>query len=157
MGDLVRELAEHPFVCALGPEQLQWLAGCAAARSFRAGQFILREGGEADSLFLLRRGRVSLEVNIPGHGVEQVESLREGDIAGLSWLFPPHRWQLDARALEPVESIALDAPRLRVRMEEDHELAWALGRGLLFEMYQRLGRVRLQRLDLYAVGSRRTP
>ena len=152
MEDVVKDLAEHPFVRTLTAGQLQWLAGCASARSFRAGQFILREGGEADSLFLLRRGRVSLEVNVPGQGAEQVESLREGDIAGLSWLFPPYRWQLDARALEPVQSIVLDARRLRAKMDEDPELAWALGRELLFETVQRLGRVRLQRLDLYAVG-----
>jgi CRP-like cAMP-binding protein len=152
MEDVVKDLAELPFVRTLTAAQLQWLAGCASARSFRAGQFILREGGEADSLFLLRRGRVSLEVNVPGQGAEQVESLRDGDIAGLSWLFPPYRWQLDARALEPVQSVALDARRLRAKMDEDPDLAWALGRELLFETYQRLGRVRLQRLDLYAVG-----
>lgn len=143
-------LAEHPFVRALSPAQLQWLAGCGKLRAFGAGQFLLREGGEADVLFLLRRGRVSLEVYIPGRGTQQVESLHAGDIIGLSWLFPPYRWQLDARAVEPVESIAVDAPCLRAKMEQDHELAWALGQGLLFETYQRLGRVRLQRLDLYA-------
>ncbi|MBI5549790.1 MAG: cyclic nucleotide-binding domain-containing protein [Deltaproteobacteria bacterium] len=157
MEEIAQDLAEHPFVQALTKSHLEWLAKCATARSFRAGQFLLREGGEADSLYLLRRGRVSLEVNVPGRGIEQVESLREGDIAGLSWLFPPHRWQLDARALEPVDCIALDARCLRAKMDEDHELAWALGRGLLLEMYQRLGRVRLQRLDLYAAESRRTP
>ena len=157
MGEILQDLAEHPFVRTLSSAQIEWLAGCASLRVFRAGQLLLREGGEADSLLLIRRGRVSLEVNVPGRGVEQVESLREGDLAGLSWLFPPHRWQLDARALEAVEAIALDARCVRAKMEADHELAWSLGRQLLRELYERLGRVRLQRLDLYAAESRRSP
>lgn len=157
MGEIAQDLAEHPFARALTSAQRGWLAGCASARSFRAGQFLLREGGEADALFLVRRGRVALEVHVPGRGVVQVESLREGDIVGLSWFFAPYRWQLDARALDPVDCIGLDARCLRAKMEEDPELAWALGKGLLSEMYQRLGRVRLQRLDLYAAEGRRAP
>lgn len=146
-------IEEHPFLRGLTPEQVRAIACGVREVSFPAGSLLLREGDEAHTLFLLRTGRVSLELNVPGEGARQLETLKAGDILGLSWLFPPYRWHLDARALEPVEAFALDAACLRGPSPEHPVLEPALAMRLLRQLYERLERVRMQRLDLYRVGS----
>jgi hypothetical protein len=71
------------------------------------------------------------------------------DALGLSWLIPPYRSHLDARAVEPVVALGFDGTCLRGKMEGDHELGFALAKRLFEKAYRRLERVRLQRLDVY--------
>ncbi len=142
-------LRQHEFLADLGTDHIRFLAGCARNVHFNAGDYLIREGAEADILYLLREGRVWLEVNVPSHGIVMLESLGVGDILGLSWLFPPYRWYLDARAAEAVRAIAFDAVCLRKKMDADHDLGYAIAKRLLHHIYLRLERVRMQRLDVY--------
>jgi CRP-like cAMP-binding protein len=142
-------LRKHPFLSGLSDEEIRFLAGCAANRRFAPGQLLFREGDEASAFYLLREGRVALEVNVPGSGPFQLQSCGEGEVVGWSWLFPPYRWQLDARAVGAVAALAFDGRCLREKMEQDHDLGYALAKLMLYEVYQRLLNVRLQRLDLY--------
>jgi CRP/FNR family cyclic AMP-dependent transcriptional regulator len=146
-------LEQHPFLRGLSAGQVRTLAGVTRELSFPAGGLLMREGGQADTLYLLRSGRVVLELNTPGKGPTQLETLKAGDILGLSWLFPPYRWHLDARAVEPVEAFALAASALRGPTPEDPVLEPALAMRLLRHLYDRLERVRLQRLDVYKAGT----
>jgi CRP-like cAMP-binding protein len=145
----LQALIEHPFLRTLTPQQVERLLPCAGEVSFPQGSFIFREGGVADAFFLVRTGRVALEQHIPGKGVVQVESLGPGDILGLSWLFPSAVWTLDARCVEPVQAFVFRAGDVRRRMQEDPALGHALATHLVQALYQRLMRVRLQRLDVY--------
>ena len=153
MASSLPPIEEHPFLRGLSPEQVKAIACDVREVSFPMGALLLREGDEAHTLFLLRSGRVSLELNVPGEGPRQLETLKADDILGLSWLFPPYRWHLDARALEPVEAFALDAACLRGPSPEHPVLEPALAMRLLRQLYERLERVRMQRLDLYRMGS----
>ncbi|KYF79828.1 cyclic nucleotide-binding protein [Sorangium cellulosum] len=147
--ELLPALGAHPFLEALPAAHLARLAEGASARSFPEGAFLLREGGEADTLFLLTHGRAALEIHRPGRGPVQVESLSGGDILGLHWLFPPRRWVLDARAVTQVRAIGLDAAHVRACSDADPALGYAVSLRLLRQLYARLERVRLQRLDVY--------
>jgi CRP-like cAMP-binding protein len=149
MEDLERLLREHDFLKALSEAHTRLLVSCAKNVRFAPGEFLLQEGREATTFFLVRVGHVALEVNLPGKGVLQLESVGPGDVLGLSWLIAPYRSHLDARAVEPVVALAFDGTCLRGKMESDHDLGFALTRRLFEEAYRRLERVRLQRLDLY--------
>ncbi len=149
MEGLERLLRQHDFLNDLSVEQAQFLVSCAKNLRFHAGDFLLREGREAAAFYLLRVGRVTLEVDVPGKGPLQMESLGPGDVLGLSWLIPPYREHLDARAVEPVVAIAFDCRCLRDKFETDHDLGFHLTRRLFEHAYRRLERVRLQRLDVY--------
>lgn len=146
-------LEQHPFLRGLSPEQVNSIACNIREQSFPAGALLLREGEQADTLYLLRSGRVALELNVPGKGATLLETLKAGDILGLSWLFPPYRWHLDARAVEPVDVFALDATCMRGPSPEHPVLEPALAMRLLRQLYDRLERVRLQRLDVYKAGA----
>jgi CRP/FNR family transcriptional regulator, cyclic AMP receptor protein len=55
-------LKEHPFFRDLAPGVIQLLTGCAKNVRLEAGQVIFREGEDADQFYLIRDGRVALEV-----------------------------------------------------------------------------------------------
>src|SRR5690348_15067094 len=119
-------LNEHPFFSGLKPEYTDLLAGCASNVGFKQGQFILREGGEANSFYLLREGEVGLEICPPKRSPVAIQTLAAGDVLGWSWLVPPYRWRFDARATQPTRAIALDGRCLRRKCEKDGDLSFAL-------------------------------
>lgn len=149
MEDLTRLLRAHPFLADLDDAHLAVIVGCAQNLRFAAGEPLLREGDESRTFYLLREGRVSLDVHIPGRVPLRAETILPGEIVGLSWMFPPFRVHLDARALDTVIALAFDGACLRAKMEADPALGYALTKRVLASTVQRLERVRLQRLDVY--------
>jgi CRP/FNR family transcriptional regulator, cyclic AMP receptor protein len=146
---LERALAAHPFLANMSEAHLRFLAGCAKNARFEPNEYLIREGSPADSLFLIRSGRVALESHMPGRGSVQVETPASGDVLGWSALFPPHYWHLDGRAVEPVLAFQLDGECLRSKIESDKGFGYEVTRRLLQVVHKRLERARLQQLDVY--------
>jgi CRP-like cAMP-binding protein len=144
-------LAEHPFLRGLEPRYLALLAGCAANVRFDAGRYIFREGEEADRFYIIRHGKVALELSAPERGALTIQTLGAGDVLGWSWLFPPYRWRFDARALELTRAIALDGACLRRKCDEDHSFGYELVKRFAQVIVERLQATRLQLLDVYGV------
>jgi CRP/FNR family cyclic AMP-dependent transcriptional regulator len=148
---LKRILLEHPFVQGLPERYMDLLEGCASNVRFEPGQVIFREGGEANQFYLIREGKVSLEIYAAERGSIAIMTVDRGEVLGWSWLFPPYRWQFDARAVEPTRAIALDGKCLREKCEKDHDLGYELMKRFAQVVEQRLTATRLQLLNLYEV------
>ncbi len=146
-------LAQHPFFRELQPHHLELIVGCASNVRFASGDFIFHEGEEANEFYLIRHGRVALEIAAPGRGPITIQTLTEGEILGWSWLLPPYRWLFDARAVELTRAIALDGECLRNKCEEDHDLGYELLKEFGDIMMRQLQATRLQLLDVYGVDS----
>ena len=142
-------IATAPVFEGLPAEQLALIAGCGHNEHAPTGAMLLRSGEAADRFFLIRRGSVAIEVHAPGRGTLVIETLHAGDPVGLSWLFPPYRWQLDARAVEACDLVVFDGACLRGKSEEDHELGYQLMRRFVANLTSRLQATRLQLLDVY--------
>ena len=142
-------LRDHPFLKDLEPEYLTLLAGCATNVRFRAGSFLFREGDAAGQCFLIREGKISLEIAAPGRGSIIVQTLGAGDVTGFSWLLEPHQWQFDGRAIEPVRAIALDGTCLRGKCADDPRLGFELTQLFARLAIRRLQATRLRLLDVY--------
>lgn len=142
-------LKRHPFTGGLGDEALEFIAGCGRNHSFKAGDYVLREGADADRFYLIRHGTVALEMQIPGKGRTTIRTLKDGDFLGVSWLIPPYRWSFDARAVTPVRAIGFDAACLRGKCEADHDLGYALMMRFTPQIWERLRAARLQLADVY--------
>jgi CRP-like cAMP-binding protein len=153
MDTLETLLAEHPFLKGLEAHNLQLIVGCASNVRFDAGEFIFREGEEANQFYIIRHGKVALEIYTPERGPITIETLGEGEILGWSWLFPPYHWHFDARAVELTRAIALDGKCLRTKCEQDHTLGYELTKRFAHIITQRLQATRLQLLDVYGVHS----
>jgi len=143
-------IAQHPFFAGLGHEYTSLLVGCASNVRFEPNHYILREGAEANEFYLIRQGRVAIEILPPQRRAVVVDTLGEGDILGWSWLLPPYTWKFHARAVEVTRAISLDGRCLRTKCEENHELGFQLLRRFAHIMDRRVEAARLQLLDMYA-------
>jgi CRP/FNR family transcriptional regulator, cyclic AMP receptor protein len=152
--DIAALVAGHPLLAGLPGDTVVHVAGCARNVAFAAGQLLFAEGEAADTLYLLRRGRVTLEVRAPGRTPIVVETLGPGSPVGWSWLFPPYRWQFDARATEAVGALAVDAVCLRSKAESDAAFGYELMKRLASVMLERLQATRVRLLDLYGEGGK---
>jgi CRP/FNR family cyclic AMP-dependent transcriptional regulator len=137
-------LAAHPFFKDFSPRHVELLVACASNVRFNAGELIFREEQEANNFYLLRHGKVALEVSYPGRGPMLMQVKEAGDVLGWSWVVPPYYWVHDARALELTRAISLDGICLRARCEEDHDLGYELLKRFAHIMQQDLTVARLQ-------------
>jgi CRP/FNR family transcriptional regulator, cyclic AMP receptor protein len=149
MQGLEELIAASPVFAGLPARHLDLIAACARNEHLDAGALLFREGADADRFFLIRKGAVALELAAPGRGPLVIETLGDGDVAGWSWLFPPHRWKFDGRATTPTSVIAFDGACLRGKCDADHELGYQLMRRFAACIEERLQATRLQLLDVY--------
>jgi len=142
-------LAEAPVFAGLGPDALTLIAGCAQNVGFDENALLFREGEPADTFYVVRRGRVALELHTPERGGIVIETIEQGEVVGWSWLFEPYRWHFDARAATAVRAIAFDGACLRGKCENDKELGYELMKRFGQVMIDRLQHARVRLLDVY--------
>ena len=140
---------QHPFFAGLDAEIIKLVAGCARNLRFEAGQYLFHEGEPANEFYLVRHGKVALEILPPGQPPMLFSTLGEGEIVGASWLVPPYRWMFDARATELTRAIGMDAACLRNKCEADHHVGYEMMKRFLPVFVKRLHATRLQILDVY--------
>lgn len=148
MRSIAEYLPEHPFFAGLDPAALELAAGCAVNVHFEPDAFLFREGEPADTFYVLRHGRVSIQTRTPV-GAVVLDSAHDGDVVGWSWLIPPYRWTFDAHATESTSAIAFDGACLRAKCEDDPTLGYQLLQRVVQVMSSRLHSARVRLLDIY--------
>jgi len=144
-------LRTQKFFAGLDPDHLSLIAGCASTVVFPTDGFLFREGDPANTFFLIRKGKVALEIAAAGRGAGAlvIQTLGEGEVAGFSWLIEPHHWEFDGRAIERVLAVKMDGTCLRGKCEDDPRLGYELMRRFAGLTATRLQATRLQLLDVY--------
>lgn len=142
-------LAEHPFFKDIASDYQHLLTECASNARFGAGEMLFREGAPAEKFYLIRTGMIALEFHTPNHGAITLQTLRDGDVVGWSWLIAPYTWHFDARAGEATRVIALDAACLRRKCQADPHLGYILMTKVAGLLANRLMAVRLQLAEVY--------
>lgn len=148
-------IAEHPFFKNLEKSYLELIVGCASNVRFDAGQFIFREGEEANQFYIVRQGKVAIESSPPGREPINLQTFSDGEILGWSWLVPPYNWQFDAKAVELTRAITFDGKCLRQKCLEDHSFGYELLSRLVPVLGNALEAARMQLLDVYGVQQQR--
>ncbi len=149
------ELRERsPLLQALSNTEVGLFESAATEVRVPAGGALFEEDGAADVFYIVVEGKIGLELTSPGKEPIVIQTLGPGDLVGVSWLFPPHRWNWRALAIVDSELAAFDAMTIRSEMEQNRDLAWEVLRVVSGEVVDRLHRTRVQLLDLYRGGSR---
>lgn len=146
-------LAGVALFAGASEDDLDRVAAWTEEARFTAGDVLLRAGEPADRLYVLVEGRVALSVHAPGRGDLVVETLGPGDVVGVSWALPYERWDLDARALTDVATLAVDAAPLRSVMDAEDPLGRVVRLGITGLLGERLHATRLRLVDLYQGGA----
>jgi len=148
-------IKEHPFFKGLAEPYVKLVAGCVTNARFDPGQMVFRTGEAADHFYIIRQGRVGLEIWSAERGPITMQTFGNDDVFDWSWLFPPYRWQFDARALELTRVFALDAKCLRDKCDKDHDFGYEMMKRFSTIMIDRLEATRIQLLDLYKTATKK--
>lgn len=149
MATVERDLAEHPFFEGFSQAHVKLVAGCASDVRFKPGQIVFRVGEEAGRFYLIRQGKVALQMTSERHGPLTVLTVGAGEVLGWSWLFPPHKYRFSARVLEATRAFEIDGQCLRGKAEQDHDLGYELLRRFSRVSESRLDTMRLQLTKVY--------
>ena len=150
-GRLESLVTEHPFFKGFASRYIELMVGSAAEMDFEPREIIFRAGEEAKHFYLLRHGRVAIEVFSHERGPVAIETVDAGEVLGWSWLVEPYQWHFDAQAIESTEIIAFDAQVIRQVSAADPPFGYALLSRFRPLIVQRLEATRIQLLDLYHV------
>lgn len=146
-------LTEHAFFKDLDPEYIATIAACGKNVVFQKGEYIAREGQAANHFFIIREGRVAIDILTVEKGPVIIQTVESGDIFGWSWIIEPYFWRFDARALETTHAIALDGKCLRGKCEKDSKMGYQLLKRFSRVLAQRLEAARMQLMDIYGEKS----
>ena len=112
---------------------------------FAADDFLFHAGAPADEFYLLQDGLVALEMNRA-----TIATMGAGEMLGVSWLLTPRTWTWDARALQPVNALAIDVEQLISLCEQDHSVGYHFMKQFGSVLEWRFLSTALQAANLYA-------
>lgn len=128
--------------------QLESIAELCVEETHSPGSLIIREGEAANALYIVREGRVSLEMGVrlwPEQRIRQmtVETLNPGQPLGLSALTASDVWTMSARAVDRCRLIAISGAQLLRLMDSDSTMGQEISRRLADVLAERLNRTRI--------------
>ena len=130
-------------------DEIKALAILANEEHYEPGQFVFREGDEANKMYLLLQGQIEMLMNNNGAGTHQavVMTVQPGEIFGWSALVEPYRLTASARCATRVRVVAIAAPGLRALMAVSCALGFRLMQRACQVSSARLGATRVQLLS----------
>jgi CRP/FNR family cyclic AMP-dependent transcriptional regulator len=149
METLVTFMESTDLMRGLPPWHLKSIAECATRVRYEPGEFLARWGDVAESFWLVREGRLALELVVPGRGELTVAVATPGDFVGFSWLSPPYQMQFDVRALTAVEADRFDGRAVRARFSDDKWLGFELTLRFAQLAADRVEAMSMQLMDVY--------
>ncbi len=142
-------LASYSFFEGMKKEHLDLLSGQVSKDTFKTNEYVFEEKQEASKLYLILKGKVSIEMTSPEGKPFSIQTLNQGDILGWSWLIPPHEWRFSARSMENTELLIIDGEFIRKKSEKDHDLGYEIFKRLADIFVQRLDATRRQLFEMY--------
>ncbi len=140
------------FLASLSPRVQDKLIGVGECFRYRAGTTIFREGELSSYFYIVKSGRVALDVHLPSKGRRPLQTVEPGEIFSWSALAPPFIETASARAVEDIEVLGIKGSTLMDLCREDTELGFELYRSMAAVISTRLLATRLQLLDVFAAA-----
>lgn len=120
---LVETLRACHLFKGLTEEEIDRIANISREESYPSGAIVFSEGGVATNLYVVKEGRVALDMKIQlGSRTPRdstIEVLSSGSAFGWSAVVPPYIYTFSASCLEPVKLVAIDGGELRHLIEID--------------------------------------
>ena len=144
--DSIKELK---FFDGISEEMIEYISHCGQNHHFHQNQYRGKEGEAAEHFYIIRKGKVSLQLHHHIKGTIMLKTLHPGDIVGISWIVPPYRLNFDMRALEETSVIEFNGKCIRDKCEADPKLGYLLIKKFTEMLSERLKDTRMQLLDVY--------
>jgi len=110
-------------------------------RFFQAGSVIFTSGGFANDIYLLKTGKVDIQIEFKIYDYEiltTIYTVEKGEIFGWSALVPPHRLTASARCEKDSEVITINGKRLLDLFDQEKEMGYIVLKNLSAVISSRL-------------------
>jgi len=145
-------LSGGSFVTRFSPRVRAKLLALAQTFQFKAGEDIIREGNHSLYLYIVKSGRVAVEMDVPNIGRRLLRSGGVGDMFCWSALVEPRLATAAVRAVEDTETLGIKGGALMDACREDCELGFELYRALTEVIASRFVATRLQLISILSSG-----
>ena len=123
--EIFERLSRVPIFAPLSDEETQKLARASLVRVFAPGESIVRQGQTGNSMFVIHRGAVDVQIKEDGEP-KSLRKLREGDFFGEMGLLTGEPRAATVLAEEETEILEIDNRCLKPILEENPELVESL-------------------------------
>jgi CRP-like cAMP-binding protein len=137
------------FLRDFSDNHLQYLASLAEMKEFPAGSVIFREGQSSSSVYLVVRGEITLELNVPTRGPMQFQTVGSGDLLAWTPLLGLGPMTATASVQTPSTLLVLDAAQIQAFCAHDLSFGFAFMQRIAQVLASRLSAIRLLLMDLY--------
>ncbi len=123
--EIFERMSSVPIFAPLSDEETQKLARASRVRVFAPGESIVRQGQKGNSMFVIHRGAVDVQIKEDG-AVKSLRKLREGDFFGEMGLLTGEPRAASVLAEEETEVLEIDNQCLKPILEENPALVESL-------------------------------
>jgi CRP-like cAMP-binding protein len=95
-------------------------------REIKKGQILFLQGEHADRFYVVRKGRISLQMPAIMGPTMEIQSVDEGQILGWSWPISPYQWNFQTKAEEDSELLQFDGTAILARCEQEPKFGYEL-------------------------------
>ena len=118
-------LKRVPIFEGLDRRSLEAIANAAIEQEYAAGQEIVRQGDTGVGAFIIKKGRVEIVQDRPGH-LHKLAELKSGEVFGEMALLDEFPRSATCRALEPTTCLGIQRWHFRGILESHPQIALAL-------------------------------
>ena len=149
--ELISALQTIPWFQGIESEHFDKLAGISSVIEVDAGVKLFQQGDKQDYLYIIIKGRVAVEISVPGRGRSRIYTAEPTEMLGWSSVTPVVR-QRTASAVTVLPSVLvrMKAVELQKLCDENHSFGYIVMRRIANVAASRLLVTRLQLLDMFS-------
>jgi CRP/FNR family cyclic AMP-dependent transcriptional regulator len=149
--ELISTLQTIPWFQEISQEHFDNLARISDVIEVEAGKDLFHQGDKQDYLYVIIKGRVAIEIAVPGKGRTRILTAEPMEMLGWSSVTPVVR-QRTASAVTVLPSVLvrLNATELQKLCDQDHSFGYVVMHRIANVAASRLLVTRLQLLDMFS-------
>ena len=152
--ELISALQTIPWCQDLNPEYFDKLAGISSLIEVEAGEKLYQQGDKQDYIYVVLKGRVAVEIAIPGKGRTRIYTAEPIEMLGWSSVTPVVRQRTaSAVTVLPCLLVRMKASKLQKLCDQNHSLGYVVMRRIANVAASRLLVTRFQLLDIFSHSS----
>lgn len=144
------DLKRIEFFADLTDEEVKLIQGICHEASYKAGDYIFAEDSPADNLYILKNGKVSIEIKVGSGKYLSVYTVsRFAEPFGWSAIVEPYRFTAAARSVVDSTVFSVDRKKLMELIEKDYHLGFLVMRRVAKIISERVRETRLQLIHTF--------
>lgn len=144
------DLKRIEFFADLTDGELILVQGICQEVSYNSGDYIFAEDSPADNLYILKKGKVSIEIKVASEKYLSVYTVsRFAEPFGWSAIVEPFRFTASARSVVDSTLFSVDRRKLMELIEKDYHMGFLIMRRVAKIISERVRETRLQLIHTF--------